>query len=66
MAQFAWDPNDPNIARVLTEVLVAVNQVAQFVSWGEGSPSHTPDGPQLYFEVDGPGVHVFTGSWAAL
>jgi hypothetical protein len=35
------------------DLLTGLNFVAQFVSAGEGAPSHTPDGPQIYFRYDG-------------
>jgi hypothetical protein len=48
------------------DLLAAVNQLGQFVSWGDGAPAHTPDGPEIYFEQDGPGVHIYNGAWVAL
>lgn len=53
------------------EGLVAdVNGLAQFFSAGEGAPSSSPDGPQLYFRRDGAAGSSAYGwdgsSWTAL
>lgn len=48
------------------DLLGGLNQMARFVSWGDGAPAHTPDGPEIYFEQDGPGVHIYNGGWVAL
>lgn len=47
-------------------LLAALNEFRLFWSHGQGAPSHTPAGPQIYFEEDGPGVHVYNGGWVAL
>lgn len=51
-------------------VYADLNELAQFFSAGEGAPSSSPAGPQLYFRRDG-GVgtsgYVWDGtSWAAI
>ena len=48
------------------DLLAGLNRIAQFVSSGQGAPSHTPPGPEIYFEEDGPGVWRYNGSWTAL
>ncbi len=56
---------DPQTQRNFEAVASALGLLRAFITFGEGAPTHTPDGPQVYFEVDGPGVHVFNGSWTA-
>lgn len=48
------------------DLLAALNGLLRFVSWGDGAPAHSPAGPQIYFEQDGPGVHFWNGSWTEL
>ncbi len=46
--------------------LDAFPELAQFVSWGDGVPAHTPDGRQLYFRRDGgAGTTLYCWSGAA-
>jgi hypothetical protein len=51
------------------DLLAAVNEIAQFLSWGDGVPAHTPDGRQLYVRRDGGAnttLYVYEGAaWAA-
>ena len=47
-------------------LLAAVNRIGLFINSGQGAPTHTPAGPELYFEEDGPGVHIYNGGWVAL
>lgn len=46
-----------------------LNSVAQFFSWGNGAPTHTPTGRQLYVRRDGGAgttLYVYEGAgWAA-
>lgn len=58
--------DDPTQRQVNDTLLAAVNELARFFSSGDGAPSHTPDGPQIYFRQDGPGVYVYNGIWVAL
>lgn len=50
-------------------LLEDLNSIAQFLSWGDGVPTHTPDGRQLYIRRDGGAnttLYVYEGaSWAA-
>ena len=34
-------------------LLEAINELAQFIVWGDGVPSHTPNGRQIYIRRDG-------------
>jgi hypothetical protein len=47
-----WVEN-PEQRRNNEDLLKALNFLGQFVSTGSGAPSHTPDGPQMYFRTDG-------------
>lgn len=51
------------------DLLAAINEIGQFISWGDGAPTHTPDGRQLYIRRDGGAgttLYVHEGAgWAA-
>lgn len=47
-------------------LLEDLNSVAQFVSWGNGAPTHTPSGRQIYIRRDGgAGTSLYCWSGAA-
>lgn len=52
------------------DLLTAINQIAQFIDFGDGAPSHSPAGPALYFNrTGGVGTSVYGWdgtSWTAL
>lgn len=57
---------DQTQREVNDDLLTAINLQLRFFSWGDGTPTHTPDGPQVYFELNGPAVWVWNGIWLEL
>jgi len=48
------------------EKLIATNDVAQFFSWGNGAPAHTPTSRQIYIRFNGgAGTTLYCWSGAA-
>lgn len=35
------------------DLLFAINEIAQFISFGDGAPTHTPTGRQIYIRRNG-------------
>lgn len=47
-------------------LLTDLNSIAIHITSGTGAPTHSPAGPELYFEKDGPAVHIYNGAWVEL
>lgn len=66
------DPFDDDSGRQsnFLELLRGLNQIAQFIDFGTGAPTHSPAGPALYFREDGGvGSSIYgwdTATWTAL
>lgn len=47
-------------------LVLDLNELAQWFSWGNGAPTHTPTGRQIYFRRDGgAGTTLYAWSGAA-
>ena len=61
--------SDPSQQANNEDLLVAINQIAQFIFFGTGAPTFTPPGRALYVRLDGGAgttLYVWEGAaWAA-